>query len=304
MKKSKKILIFTGGTGGHVIPAKNLANFLISKGYSCSIILDKRGKKYMNNFEGTIYSTHSSHLSGSFIHKTKSILNLIIGFFESLILLIKLKPCRCISFGGYATFMPLIASILLKRFFNIKIFMHEQNSVIGKVNLFFLPYVENIFTNFENLVNLNEKFLFKKVHTSLPLAKKNFFKISNEFKINNKINIFIYGGSQGSVNVINNSLLMIEKLDSNVLNKIYLIFQSPKSMFGIIEKKMKILKIDCKIKEFYKNIDEILTISDLAISRAGAGTINDLIKYQIPSIIFPLHFSKNNHPGTSHGEQV
>ena len=66
-------------------------------------------------------------------------------------------------------------------------------------------------------------------------------------------------------------------------------------MFRRIEKKMKILKIDFEIKEFYMNIEEILTISDLAISRAGAGTINDLIRYKIPSIIFPLHFSKNNH---------
>ena len=44
MYQNNTILICTGGTGGHVIPAVNFANFLIEQGYECSLILDKRGK--------------------------------------------------------------------------------------------------------------------------------------------------------------------------------------------------------------------------------------------------------------------
>ena len=39
----------------------------------------------------------------------------------------------------------------------------------------------------------------------------------------------------------------------------------------------------------------ILNIADIAITRAGAGTIHDLIKHNIPSILFPLPHSTNNH---------
>ena len=46
MYQNNKTLICTGGTGGHVIPAINFANFLIEQGYECSIILDRRGNKY------------------------------------------------------------------------------------------------------------------------------------------------------------------------------------------------------------------------------------------------------------------
>ena len=35
--------------------------------------------------------------------------------------------------------------------------------------------------------------------------------------------------------------------------------------------------------------------TSLAISRAGAGTINDLINFKIPSILIPLPNSKDNH---------
>ena len=34
---------------------------------------------------------------------------------------------------------------------------------------------------------------------------------------------------------------------------------------------------------------------DLVISRSGAGTINELIKTEKPSILIPFPYSKNNH---------
>ncbi len=52
---SNKILILSGGTGGHVIPSINYGNFLIKKGYECSLILDERGSKYSQIFNGKIY---------------------------------------------------------------------------------------------------------------------------------------------------------------------------------------------------------------------------------------------------------
>ena len=44
----KNFLLITGGTGGHVIPAKNFANYLSDKNINCTIITDKRGYKYLS----------------------------------------------------------------------------------------------------------------------------------------------------------------------------------------------------------------------------------------------------------------
>ena len=76
---------------------------------------------------------------------------------------------------------------------------------------------------------------------------------------------------------------------------IKIIIQSPKQFFDTLNQLLKNFKIDYEIQEFFKNIDEILSITDIAITRAGAGTINDLIRYRIPSIIFPLPHSIYNH---------
>ena len=47
----EKILIATGGTGGHVFPAYSLANFLIENNYSVKLTTDKRGFKYLKDYD-------------------------------------------------------------------------------------------------------------------------------------------------------------------------------------------------------------------------------------------------------------
>ena len=44
----KKIIIATGGTGGHIFPAYSLAKNFIKNKYLVEIITDKRGLKYLD----------------------------------------------------------------------------------------------------------------------------------------------------------------------------------------------------------------------------------------------------------------
>ncbi len=59
-------VIFSGGTGGHVLPAVFFGNYLISNGYRCVLITDNRGKKYSNQFKGKVKTINASHLTGGF----------------------------------------------------------------------------------------------------------------------------------------------------------------------------------------------------------------------------------------------
>ena len=291
---NKKILICTGGTGGHVIPAINFGNFLINKGFECCLILDQRGNKFSKNFNGKIFIIRSSHLSGNIFYKCNSLIDLLIGFIQSLFFLNKIKPNICIGFGSYATFMPLTALFFYKLFKNTNLYLHEQNSVVGKVNLFFLPFSKSFFTNFREAINLPEKYKKKKIYVGLPDNKKFNIDISKKNNISKKI-IFIYGGSQGSQNLITNFLLVIKTISKNELDKLKFVIQCPKKLNIVLEKNLKNLKVDYEIKTFFYDIDNILSKTDIAITRAGAGTINDLIRHKVPSIIFPLPNSIYNH---------
>ena len=46
---TKKILIATGGTGGHIFPALSLAKYLSSKNYNVKLTTDTRGFAYIKD---------------------------------------------------------------------------------------------------------------------------------------------------------------------------------------------------------------------------------------------------------------
>ena len=87
----------------------------------------------------------------------------------------------------------------------------------------------------------------------------------------------------------------MEKIHFNYLNKMHFIIQCPNFYKKIIVKKLNNLNCSYFIDEFYFNIEELLQNVDTVISRAGAGTINDIITYKIPSVLIPLSLSTDNH---------
>ena len=70
-KKFNKIIIATGGTGGHVFPAYSLAKHFIRNQLDVEIVSDKRGLKYLKNSNFKI-----THIPSSTIYN-KNILRLI-----------------------------------------------------------------------------------------------------------------------------------------------------------------------------------------------------------------------------------
>ena len=62
-----------------------------------------------------------------------------------------------------------------------------------------------------------------------------------------------------------------------------------------MKKKLVNLKLIILLKIFFIILPEILNNTDLIISRCGAGSINDIIHFKIPSILIPLPSAKDNH---------
>ena len=79
-KQNQKILIATGGTGGHVIPAYSLAKFLVGKNISVKILSDKRGLKFLNDHQDfNIQLINSSRIN------KENIFSLFISIFKIII---------------------------------------------------------------------------------------------------------------------------------------------------------------------------------------------------------------------------
>ena len=291
----QNFLLITGGTGGHVIPAKNFANYLSNKNIECTIITDRRGYKYLNNYKKKVYVINSSNLNGNLIFKVVGILQILFGLIQSLIIIFKIKPSHSISFGSYASFAPMLTCIIFNLFHKVNLYIHEQNSIIGRTNKFFLKFTSKIFLNFDIKSKINSKFKDKIFVVGSP-EKYSFKNINKNSKsLEGVFTIFISGGSQGSEFVSKFATKLIKIIDNEKIIKAKFIFQCSKHMIKKTEEELKNINSSIILKDFFINIDEILLNTNLAICRSGAGTIIDLINFRLPSVLIPLPSSKDNH---------
>ena len=144
----KNIVITTGGSGGHVIPATILYDHL-SKDSNVSISTDKRGLSYLDkdNYNYNIIDTPK--LNNIFFLPFTLILILFLTF-KSFFLLRNRKIEKLISTGGYMS-LPLI---LAARLLRLKVYLLEPNLVLGRANKYFLNYCRKIFCYAEEIKNL------------------------------------------------------------------------------------------------------------------------------------------------------
>ena len=115
-----KILISTGGSGGHVIPAITIHDHL-KENYDISISSDVRGLKYLDGKFYKILVIDTPKLNNLILFPL-SILKVFFLVFKSLIILKKEKIRILISTGGYMSLPLCIAAWIL----NIKIYLPSQ----------------------------------------------------------------------------------------------------------------------------------------------------------------------------------
>ena len=219
----KNILISTGGSGGHVVPAKILHEHLQSN-FNIFISTDLRGLKYLDDKKNDIVLINTPKLNFNifFIFKIFQVIYLVI---KTVLLLKKNKINIVFSTGGYMSLPVCLGAKLL----GIKIYLLEPNIVLGRANRLFLGFCNKIFTYTKNLKNFPEKLKYK-IQIISPLVKKNFYE-KREIKTENKVFcLLVVGGSQGAKifdNVVKNVIVNLSKKkklkSSNKLIKVILI---------------------------------------------------------------------------------
>ena len=157
---SEKIFIVSGGTGGHIIPARCLAAHLVADGRQVFFFGDEKIKNYRRQEDG--FETRivkASQLRKSLPFLVKAVLKISVGILQSLYFLLRFKPKYVVGFGGYASFPMLAAASLTKT----KIILHEQNSHLGKVNRIFAKFAHKIALSFPNSSGIEAQYLAKTI---------------------------------------------------------------------------------------------------------------------------------------------
>ena len=282
----KKILISTGGSGGHVLPAVTLYDHLKSS-YETFISTDLRGLKYLDKENYNPIIVNTPKLNNLFL-LPYALIKVLILTIKCLIFLKKKNISILISTGGYMSLPLCLAAKVL----SIKIYLVEPNMVLGRANKFFLNFSEKLICYSKNLINLPNKFEDKQTIIK-PLIRKKYYEINTHYKDDNLFSIVIIGGSQAANifdTLINETLVNISR--TRLLKVIH---QTSEKNIDLLKDFYKKNKIESKVFTFDQKLDVILKQSDLCITRAGASSLAELSSLNIPFIAIPLPSSKDNH---------
>ncbi len=281
-----KILISTGGSGGHVIPAITMHDHL-KDNYDILISSDVRGLKYLDNNLYKIIVINTPKLN-SLILFPLSILKVIYLTFRSLLILKKEKTQILISTGGYMSLPLCIAAKML----NIKIYLLEPNMVIGRANKFFLKYCEKIICYSEKITGFHKEYK-RKLKIINPLIRKKYYKEKLKEDDNEKFTLIIIGGSQGAQifdKILHNSIIKVSKI-----KPLKVIHQTNNKNVNTLKNLYSENKIDNIVFSFDKNLNLLIDQANLCITRAGASSLAEISLSKKPFIAIPLPNSKDNH---------
>ena len=287
-----KIIIATGGTGGHIFPAYSLAKNFVKNNYLVEIITDKKGLKYLDKHKNIklILNNSATIFKKNIINLFLSIFVIFFSYIKSLVILYKAKPMVLFGMGGHASFPVCLAA----RTLNIPFIIYENNIQIGKSNKYLLPFAFKIFVSYQDLAGIEKKYDHKVIVSGNIIREEILnFKNNNQFT-SHSLSILVLGGSQAAKSFG----LLLPKIFKQCIEeniKIKIFQQCVESQTEKLNEMYNNLKIDFKLFSFTNNILKYFLKTDLAITRSGSSATAELINCNIPFICIPYPYAAESH---------
>ena len=319
----KKIVIAGGGTGGHIYPAIGIAQALQRLDVSVDIAFIGGSDK----LESTLVPQHGFRFFpisvAGFPRRLTlqwlpTIWKVFHGLIQSLRYMKALKPDVIIGTGGYVSGPVLLAGILCK----IPIAIQEQNASVGLTNGILARWADVAYLAMESIRENNSFRRTTRIEitgnpirpaiAAFPRCEETYrkFGLHPERKT-----IFVMGGSQGA-HAINETIVdalphLIEYADqiqivhqtgTMELEKVQdaydrtLAPHRTANSTPIQNSKARVGSsgfLYC-VKPFFDTVEEIYSIADAMVCRAGGMTIAEVTACGIPAIFIPLPSQTGN----------
>ena len=286
-----KLLIAAGGTGGHIYPGIAVANEIMRRHPDSEILFvgTTRG------LETKIVPENGYQLSliNSAGLKSVGVKGLIKGlavlprsFIEAAKLLREFKPDVVVGAGGYVSGPVLMIASLLR----FPTLVMDSNALPGFTNRRLARFVDRAALAFDEALPY---FGTKGVVTGNPVRKE-FFNIDTK-QPDDKINVLIFGGSQGA-RAINNAV--IDSLaEMNGLRKhIKITHQTGDADFERIQSAYQEQQwSSAVVRPYISDMMSQFSETDLIICRSGATTCAELAAAGKASIMIPLPTAADDH---------
>lgn len=277
----KKIVFTGGGTVGHVTLNLLLIPKFVKEGWQVHYIGDKHGIEYQEIQKSGLDVTFHSVATGK-LRRYFSWQNLLDGFkvvwgiFQSLGIMLKVRPQALFSKGGFVSVPPVIAA----RLSGVPVYVHESDLSIGLANKIAYKCATKMYATFEqssSLTKIEHVGAVTKVGSQESVLPQELEEIRQYFDKELPTLLFV-GGSAGA-KVFNdfvsqNQTALTERY--NVIN-----LTGDASLDVLSDRLFR----RAYVTDLYQ---PLMDLADVVVTRGGSNTIFELLAMAKLHIIVPL----------------
>jgi UDP-N-acetylglucosamine--N-acetylmuramyl-(pentapeptide) pyrophosphoryl-undecaprenol N-acetylglucosamine transferase len=287
-KHISRLVVTTGGTGGHIFPALCVAAEARRRNPQAKVLFLGAGGPEGELAARAGLDFQALPASGVLGKGVKGLLALFWvarGVVTASAALRRFKPEAVIGFGGYAGFCPVLAAALSR----IPCAVHEQNSVPGVTNRVLGKVVDRVFVSFDDRAR---NFPPVKVTRTGNPVRADIAQVKRP-EAADRGNLLILGGSQGA-KAINDAV--VAALPLLLSARVNILHQTGASDEARIREAYAQAGADpSNVHGFIEGMAQAYAWADVALCRAGASTIFELAATGTPSVLVPFPFAAHDH---------
>lgn len=292
-----KFLIACGGTGGHLAPGIALAEALRARGHDARLFISHKrvdsrlSQKYphltIERVPGAPFGLRPDVLAKFVVKQTQ-------GLFFSLRFLGSFRPHAVVGFGGFTNAGVTTAARLL----DIPVALHEANRIPGRAVRVLSRWAQRLYL--PPGVRLPGRLGLTVRHTGLPVraevARLPRESARAELGVDGRQKLLVViGGSQGSGQLNAWVEANLEALAHEGV-QVWCVTGLGKGEGAVRELRTKHgAVVRAWFEPFTDRVGALLSAADLVVSRAGAGTIAELVRCETPAVLVPYPFAADNH---------
>lgn len=288
---AKTLLVMAGGTGGHVFPGLAVADLLKSRGWNVVWMGNPEGMeaKLVPSRGYEMAWVRFAALRGKgLLRKLLLPLNLLLGFWQALQAIRRIKPDVVLGMGGYISFPGGMMAVLLNR----PLVIHEQNSIAGLANRVLAKVATRVVCGFPGALP-NSEWVGNPVRSDITQIPAPAERFAGRDDSNQPLRLLVLGGSLGAAainDMVPKGLGLMAEDERPVV-----VHQAGEKHLGKLEENYASAGVRANCVAFIENMAGAYEWADLVLCRAGALTVAELAASGVASVLVPFPHAVDDH---------
>jgi len=294
-----RVLMATGGTGGHIFPAISVAEEIKRRRPETQFLFIGSRNKAVKELP-FVRGAHVANIPALgmprkvSVHLAPFAFQMLVGLDHSLRRVASFRPHVALGFGNFSSFAPLLAAKVR----GVPVVIHEANAIPGRANLLLSRVSHRVLVNFpvagRHFPNGNVQVV------GMPLRKefaqpRNRLGALAELKLSGtRFTLLVIGGSQGA-HALNSQVCSLLPILERMSDKIQLIHLTGRSDYPWVRACHERSSLRSCVIVFEHRMKMLYDAADLVVARAGASTIAEIIHTGKPAVLVPFPHAASRH---------